>query len=115
MVKQSSEIRYEAAGIATGSVVTIPGGKQGLKLLATDPKNANALMALYEDHEVEIRAAAIRWFGNNRDLCEQSIHNILVAIGRNAGTYAARSIDAAEWVRQCADAEAKKLHEMLAR
>ena len=112
-MKQSSEIRYEAAGIATGSVVTIPGGKQGLKLLATDPKNANALMALYEDHEVEIRAAAIRWFGNNRDLCEQSIHNILVAIGRNAGTYAARSIDAAEWVRQCADAEAKKLHEML--
>jgi len=114
VVKQSSEMRYERpTGVAMGAVITDPGDKYGLRRLAIDPKNANALMALYEDHEVEIRAAAIRWFGNNRDLCEQSIHNILVAIGRNAGSYDARSIDAAEWVRQCADAEAKKLHEML--
>jgi DNA-directed RNA polymerase specialized sigma24 family protein len=114
VVKQSSEIRYEApACIARGAVVTNPGGKQGLKRLAMDPKNANALMALYENHEVEIRAAAIRWFGNNRDLCEQCIHNILVAIGRNAGTYDPQSTDAGEWVRNCADTEARRLREAL--
>ncbi len=114
MVKQSSEIRYEApAGIARGAVVTNAGGKQGLMRLAMDPKNANAPMALYENHEVDIRAAAICWFGNNRDLCEQCIHNILVAIGRNAGTYDPQFTDAAEWVRNCADTEARRLRQGL--
>ena len=102
-----------SAGIAAGSLVTDPGGKQCLKRLAADPKDANALIALYEKYEVEIGAAAIRWFGNNRDLCEQCIHNILVAIGRNAGTYDPESTDAAEWVRNCADADARRLREGL--
>jgi hypothetical protein len=70
-------------------------------------------MALYENYEYEIRAAAIGWFGNNRDHYEQAIPNILVAIGRNAGTYDPRCMNATEWVSRMADAEARRLREVL--
>ncbi len=96
------------------SGVSLPGTDQEhLRRLAADPRDAEALISLYEDHEVEIRAAAGRWFGRDREVCEQAIHNILVGIGRNVRTYDPQSMDAVEWVRQCADAEAKKLHEKL--
>ena len=85
--------------------------QEHLRRLAADPRDAEALISLYEDHEVEIRAAAGRWFGRDREVCEQAIHNILVGIGRNVRTYDPQSMDAIEWVRQCADAEAKRLHE----
>jgi len=87
--------------------------QEHLRRLAADPRDAEALISLYEDHEVEIRAAAGRWFGRNREVCEQAIHNILVAIGRNVRSYDPQSMDAIEWVRQCADAEAKRLREAL--
>src|SRR6266481_1569504 len=112
--KKIGEMPYaKQIAVGPGQVVADLRDRQGLGRLAMDPKNANALMALYENHEFEIRAAAIRWFGNNRDIYEQAIHNILVSIGRDAGTYDARSMDAAEWVRQCAEAEARKLREAL--
>ena len=105
---------YETpASVATRSVVTDLGDEQNLRRLAMDSKNANALMALYENHEGEIRAAAIRWFGNNRDQYEQAIHNILVTIGRKTRTYDPKSMNAAEWVRLCADSEARRLREAL--
>ena len=87
--------------------------RQVLSRLAVDPKDAGALVALYEDHEVEIRAAAVRWLGKNRELCEEAVHNILVAIGRQAPTYDPRAMDAADWIFQRADAEARRLREAL--
>ena len=110
--KKITEMAY-AKQIAVGPAQVIADlrDRPGLRRLAMDPKNANALMALYENHEFEIRAAAIRWFGNNRDIYEQAIHNILVAIGRNVRTYDPESMDSAEWVRQRADAEAKRLRQ----
>ena len=99
--------------VGPGQVVADLRDRQGLRRLAMDPKNANALMALYENYEFEIRAAAIRWFGNNLNNYEQAIHNILVAIGRNVRSYDPESMDATEWVRRCADAEARRLREPL--
>src|SRR5713101_7116638 len=87
--------------------------QEPLHRLAADLRDAEALISLYEDHEVEIRAAAGRWFGRNRQVCEQAIHNILVAIGRNVRSYDPESMDATEWVRRCADAEARRLREVL--
>jgi hypothetical protein len=99
--------------VGPGQVVADLRDRQGLRRLAMDPKNAKALMALYESHEFEIRAAAIRWFGGNRDLYEQAIHNILLEIGRNVKSYDPELMDATEWVRRCADAEARRLREAL--
>ncbi len=114
VVKRIKEKPYEkAVGLALGSVVSDLGDKQGLRRLAIDPENANALMALYENNEVEIRAVAMRRFGNKGDIIEQAMHNILVAIGRNAATYDPQSEDATKWIAQCAEAEAKRLHERL--
>lgn len=84
--------------------------KQVFCQLAVDPKDAGALIALYEYHEVEIRAAAVRWLGKNRELCEQAVHNILAAIGQQAATYDPQ-LDSAAWVRSVADAEARRLRE----
>ncbi len=112
--KKITEMPYaKQIAVGPGQVVADLRDRQGLGRLAMDPKNANALMALYENHEFEIRAAAIRWFGNNRDIYEQAIHNILVAIGRNVRSYDPESMDATEWVRRCADAEARRLREVL--
>jgi len=112
--KKITETPYaKQIAVGPGQVVADLRDKQGLGRLAMDPKNANALMALYESHEFEIRAAAIRWLGNNRDIYEQAIHNILVAIGRNVRSYDPESMDATEWVRRCADAEARRLREVL--
>lgn len=87
--------------------------KQVLSRLAMDPKDAGALVALYEDHEGEIRAAALRWLGKNRELCEQAVCNILVAVARQAPTYDPQFTDPMRWVSRVADAEAKKLREAL--
>jgi len=112
--KKITEMPYaKQIAVGPGQVVADLRDRQRLGRLAMDPKNANALMALYENHEFEIRAAAIRWFGNNRDIYEQAIHNILVAIGRNVGSYDPESMDATDWVRRCADAEARRLREVL--
>jgi len=114
VAKPNSVILDEArAQVSSGLAVTRLVSKQVLCRLAVDPRDGEALMVLYEDHEGEIRTAAIRWFENNRDRYEQAIHNILVAIGRNAGSYDPQSMDAAEWVRQSADDEARKLRERL--
>jgi len=80
--------------------------------LATNPQDACALVAVYDVSGNHLKASAIRWFGRDAELRSRVVLNILAAIGRNAGTYDVRSMDAAEWVRQCADAEAKKLHEL---
>ena|SRR6266436_1718502 len=110
--KKITEMPYaKQIDVAPGQVVADLRDRQGLGRLAMDPKNADALMALYENYEFEIRAAAIRWFGNNRDIYEQAIHNILVEIGRNVRTYYPESMDSTEWVRQCADAEARRLRQ----
>src|SRR5439155_20241547 len=95
-----------------------PAGKvltntQMLSRLATDTRDAEALISVYEYSEREIRAAAISWFGNSRGLYEQAVHNILIAIGRQAGGYDPQSMDASEWVSRVADAEARRLREAL--
>ena len=114
MRKKITEMSYaKQIAVGPGQVVANLRDRQGLRRLAMDPRNANALMDLYENHEFEIRAAAIRWFGNNRDIYEQAIHNILVAIGRNMRSYDPESMDATEWVQRCADAEARRLREVL--
>ena len=86
---------------------------QVLSRLATDPRDAEALICVYEHYEMEIREAAISWFGYKRGLYEQAVNNILVAIGRQAGSYDPKSMDAAQWVRNCADTEARRLREGL--
>src|SRR5467141_355086 len=97
--KKITEMPYaKQIVVGPGQVVADLRDRQGLRRLAMDPKNANALMALYESHEFEIRAAAIRWFGNNRDIYEQAIHNILVAIDRNVRSCDHESIDATQRV-----------------
>ena len=61
-------------------------------------------------HNRPIRA--IRWFEKNRNPCKQAIHNILVVIGRNAGTYDPQAMNATEWVRRSADGETRRLREV---
>ncbi|SRR6266436_6534991 len=93
-----------------GKVLT---NTQMLRRLATDPRDAEVLISVYERYEREIRAAAISCFGNKRGLYEQAVNNILVAIGRQACSYDSQSMEAGEWVRHCADSEARRLHEAL--
>lgn len=87
--------------------------QDALVCLGANPQDACALVAVYDVSGNHLKASAVRWFGRDAELRSRVVLNILVAIGRNAGAYDVRSMDAGEWVRQCAEAEAKKLHEML--
>jgi len=80
--------------------------------LAGDPADSESLVALYEKYENELKEAASRYFGRN-EVSESAVHNILVALGRQARTYDPQSMDAADWVRRCADSEARRLREAL--
>lgn len=101
------------AQVRKKSVVTGSVDGQVLRRLAIDPRDAEALVALYEDHELEIRAAASRCFERDHELARKAVNSILAAIGRQAGSYDPRSMDASEWIQQCAEAEARRLREAL--
>ncbi len=80
--------------------------------LAGDPADSESLVALYEKYENELKEAASRYFGRN-EVSESAVHNILVALGRQARTYDPQSMNASEWVSRVADAEARRLREAL--
>jgi len=87
--------------------------QDALLRLATDPQDACALVAVYDASGNHLKASAVRWFGRDVELQSRTVLNILVAIARQAGTYDPQSTDAAEWVRNCADTEARRLREAL--
>ncbi len=79
--------------------------------LAGNPADSESLVALYEKYENELKETASRYFGRN-EISERAVHNILVALGRQARTYDPQSMNASEWVSRVADAEARRLREV---
>jgi hypothetical protein len=82
--------------------------KDALRRLGANPKDALALMALYETCGRELQEVAVRHFGKNQ-LAEKAVLNLLVAVVSRAWTCDLQTTRAKEWIVQCADAEAKKL------
>src|SRR5882724_12260531 len=92
-----------------GLRISLPETDQGLlRRLADDSRDAEAVVALYEIHAKQIKESAIRWFGRDLEVRNKAINSILAAIVRQAGSYDPQSMDAAQWVRNCADTEAKR-------
>jgi hypothetical protein len=87
--------------------------QDALLRLATNPQDACALVAVHDMSGKHLRASAVRWFGRDPELRSRAVLSILVAIGRQAGSYDPHSMDAAQWVSRVADAEAKRLREAL--
>jgi len=81
--------------------------------LATRPQDACALVALYDGYGNHLKASAVRWFGPDAELRSRAVLSILVAIGRQAGTYDPQSMNASEWLSRVADVEARRLREAL--
>jgi len=88
-------------------------GHDALLRLATNPQDACALVAVYDSYSNDLKASAVRWFGRDAEVRDKAINSILVAIGRQAGTYDPQSMNASEWVSRLADAEARRLREVL--
>ena len=87
--------------------------QDALLRLATNPQDACALVTVYDSCRTDLKASAIRWFGRDNEFRKRAVNSILAAIGRQAGSYDPQSMDAAEWVSQVADAEARRLREIL--
>lgn len=83
--------------------------KEILRRLADNPRDAKALVAVYENHAWKLMQAATRWFGNDRQARAKAINSILAAIARQAAAYDSHSTDASEWIHQFAEDEARKL------
>jgi len=87
--------------------------EQAILLLARDPRDACALVSIYENHHRKLRESATRWFGRDSELRNKAINSILAAIGRQARSYDPQSMNVSEWVSRVADAEARRLREAL--
>jgi hypothetical protein len=87
--------------------------QDALLRLAANPQDACALVAVYDTSGNHLKASAVRWFGRDVELQSRAVLNILVAIARQAGSYDPQTMSAGEWVRHCADAEARSLREAL--
>jgi len=81
--------------------------------LAANSQDACALVTVYDSCRTDLKASAIRWFGRDTEVRNRATNSILAAIGRQAGSYDPQSMDAADWVRRCADSEARRLREAL--
>ena len=87
--------------------------QDALLRLAARPQDACALVAVYDASAKQLKESAVRCFGRDVELQSRAVLNILVAIARQAGSYEPESMNASEWVRRLADAEARKLREQL--
>src|SRR6267154_6571680 len=102
-------MRSDRVGPVPKSLTT----EQALFLLAIEPSDASALVTICDNHSRRLRRTATRLFGGHPEVAARVVNNILVAIGRGAATYDPQSMSGGEWVRHCADADAKRLREAL--
>ena len=86
--------------------------KDALGWLRADPKDAVAVMALYETCGRELQEVAVRYFGKSQ-LGKRAVLNLLVAVVSRAWSYDPQCMNASEWVSRVADAEARRLREVL--
>lgn len=86
--------------------------KDALGRLRANPKDAIAVMALYETCGRELQEVAVHHFGKNQ-LAKKAVLNLLVAVVSRAWTCDLQTTRTKEWVLECADAEAKKLRAAL--
>jgi hypothetical protein len=86
--------------------------KEALGRLKANPKDAIAVMALYETCGRELQEVAVRHFGKN-ELAKKAVLNLLVAVVSLARTCDLETTPAKKWFVQCADTEARRLREAL--
>lgn len=87
--------------------------RDALLRLAADPKDACALIAVYDEYGDDLKTSAIRWFGKDSEVRAKATNSLLATIARQAPTYDPQSMSAAEWIHQCAETEARRLREAL--
>src|SRR3989442_1586709 len=87
--------------------------REALLRLAANSQDACALVTVYDEYGDDLKASAVRWFGRDPEVRNKAINNILVAIGRQAGTYDPQSMNVSEGVSRVADTEARKRREAL--
>jgi hypothetical protein len=87
------------------------GRAEALQRLTVDSHDAHALITIYEHHRVDFKVAATRWFGRSRELRKRALNEILVAVAQRAQTFDPGCMDAADWIKKCACAQAQRLYE----
>jgi hypothetical protein len=90
----------------------VAGAKDALVRLRANPRDAVAVMAVYESCSRELQEAAVRHFGENQ-LGKKALLNLLVVVVSRARSYDPQSMNASAWVSRVADTEARSLREAL--
>jgi hypothetical protein len=86
--------------------------KDALVRLRANPRDAVAVMTLYESCSRELQELAVRHFGKNQ-LGKRAVLNLLIAVVSRAWSYDPQSTNASEWLSRVAEAEARRLREAL--
>ena len=82
--------------------------KDAFVRLKANPKDAFALMALYEAYGRELQEIAVHHFGKTQ-LARKAFFNLLVAVVSRASTWDLETSPTKKWILECATVEAKKL------
>jgi hypothetical protein len=91
---------------------SIAGPNEALGRLQANPKDAIAVMALYETYGRHLQKIAVRYFGKNQ-LAKKAVLNLLAAVVSRAWTCDLQITHEKKWILQCAEAEARKLRASL--
>lgn len=86
---------------------------QALARLAREPTDAFGLLVLYQIYKVDLRQAVIQYMRVDPKVYRRAIINVLLGVARHASQYDPEAMDAPQWVRCTAGAEARRLRQVL--
>lgn len=86
--------------------------KEFLHRYGSDLAENKLLLDLYESYKRELEEVTARYFGNG-ELSKRAVFDVLVAVTVKVKLHDMESTHTVEWIRQCADSEARRLRMVL--
>lgn len=108
--KVRDEIFVDLAEIASQFPKT---DQEALTNLASDPAHRQSLLVLYENHRQTLKRASDLILGLRQEARRRATINLLVGVARRAGEFDPTTMDASDWIRSCANAEARRLRRVI--
>ena len=87
--------------------------KEVLACLAEDPNHGESLLVLYQHHSGPLRNASNLLSGFDRESRKRMRIHILLGVARRAREFDPSKMNAADWIRNCMNSEARQLRQRI--
>lgn len=100
----SSEAHVLRAGMPLWSA----SAEEIIARLRENPDNSLSLILFYENYRHELERSVFRWFGRN-ERAKKALISVLVNVARRAWEFDSQTMDSADWIKNCVEAEGRRL------